>query len=457
MIQEAFSEASKPKDSHKDAHLESQVYTEHLAEVNKSREVIAKDDIFNDRGVLLVKKGKPITPEITQAIVQFKLLKPIQDSITIKNELSGDDLLTDLTQLINADPSLANIQLRYDLVSLLEQQCKRYDSFAMLRQKITVMSERLPTIYERTLCCSWLALLIAKEMRLPPDDVANTFLAALAHDIGMLHISPDILDKKGQLTPEEWRQMQAHAVIGKTILDAIDNIPKKVCTAVLEHHERCDGTGYPVGKVESELCLIGQIIALADSVIAVYFNRFKAEGRSWRDVIPVIQMNSQVYLYRNYEVLVTILRRSELARSAVHETDSMPTFIDQLIAKNKELKQWFDTLSGSMRSVGYTHGDRKLHALQNVLIHVATAVAGSGIFQEGFIEWLEQVKQQQLTTDYAEVEDVYLMQEEVVFHLQRLNRMAKIYLDSNLNGNKKILEVLQGGLDQSAKLALFFK
>ena len=453
MIHDAFSEASKPKD----ALHESQVYTEHLAEVNKTRDVIAKDDIFNDRGVLLVKKGKPITPEITQAIVQFKLLKPIQDSITIKNELSGDDLLGDLTKLVNADPSLANIHRRYGLDSLLEQQCKHYDSFAMLRQKITVMSERLPAIYERTLCCCWLALLIAREMRLPPNDIANAFLAALAHDIGMLHISPDILDKKGQLTPEEWRQMQAHAVIGKTILDAIDNIPKKVCTAVLEHHERCDGTGYPVGKVESELCLVGQIIALADSVIAVYFNRFKAEGRSWRDVIPVIQMNSQVYLYRNYEVLVTILRRSELVRSAVLETDSMPTFINQLIAKNKNLKQWYDALSGTMRSLGYTHGDRKLHALQNVLIHVATAVAGSGIFQESFIEWLEQVKQQQLTAEYTEVEDFYLMQEEVVFHLQRLNRMAKIYLDSHLNGNKKILEALQGCLDESAKLALSFK
>lgn len=432
-----------------ESHIESAVYTEHLAEVNKSRTVIAKDDIFNDHGVLLVKKGNPITPQITQAIMQFKLLKPIQDSVTIKNEIGGAELHETILNLVRADSSLIAIHKRFALDALLESQCLSYDHFPMLRQKLTVMSERLPEIYRRTLCCTWLSLLIAKEMRLSKEEIANVFLAGLAHDIGMLHISPEILEREGQLSPEEWRQMQAHVVISKTILEALDNIPKQVCVAVLEHHERCDGTGYPSGKVESELSFIGQIIALSDSVIAVYNNRFKTDGRNWRDVIPIIQMNSQAYFYRNYEVLVTILRRSELPSMNIVGQDAMPAFIDTLIEKNIQLKIWFNAVNRDLRSIGFTHGDRKLHALQNIYIHVATSVIGSGLLQEDFSAWLLQVKNEKLSDSYREIEDIFLMQEEVVFHLLRLSKMAKIYVDANPKVSKIVMDALISCLEQS--------
>jgi HD-GYP domain-containing protein (c-di-GMP phosphodiesterase class II) len=432
-----------------ESHIESAVYTEHLAEVNKSRSVIAKDDIFNDRGVLLVKKGNPITPEITQAIMQFKLLKPIQDSITIKNEIGGVELYETTLKIIEGEASLIAIHKRYALDALLKSQFLSYDQFPMLRQKLTVMAERLPEIYRRTLCCTWLSVLIAKEMRLAAEEIANVFLAGLAHDIGMLHISPEILERQGQLSPEEWRQMQAHVVISKTILEALDNVPKKVCVAVLEHHERCDGTGYPTGKVESELSIIGQIIALSDSVIAVYFNKFKADGRNWRDVIPIIQMNSHAYFYRNYEVLVTILRRSELPSVNIVGQDAMPAFIDRLVEKNLQLKIWFDAVGKYLRALGFTHGDRKLHVLQNIYIHVATAVTGSGLLQDDFGAWLLQVKNEKLKDHYREIEDISLMQEEVVFHLSRLSKMTKIYLDANPKCSKTVIDALMLCLEQS--------
>lgn len=432
-----------------ESHIESAVYTEHLAEVNKSRSVIAKDDIFNDRGVLLVKKGNPITPEITQAIMQFKLLKPIQDSITIKNEIGGVELYESTLGVIEGEASLTAIHKRYALDSLLKSQFLSYDQFPMLRQKLTVMAERLPEIYRRTLCCTWLSVLIAKEMRLPAEEITNVFLAGLAHDIGMLHISPEILERQGQLSPEEWRQMQAHVVISKTILEALDNVPKIVCVAVLEHHERCDGTGYPTGKVESELSIIGQIIALSDSVIAVYFNRFKVDGRNWRDVIPIIQMNSHAYFYRNYEVLVTILRRSELPSVNIVGQDAMPAFIDRLVEKNLQLKIWFDAVGKYLRALGFTHGDRKLYVLQNIYIHVATAVTGSGLLQDDFGTWLLQVKNEKLKDHYREIEDISLMQEEVVFHLSRLSKMTKIYLDANPKGSKTVIDALMSCLEQS--------
>lgn len=418
------------------------VYAAHLAEMNETREVIASEDIFNARGVMLVKKGSPITPKVTRAIIEFKLTKPLQDTISIAQEVKATDLLNAFMSVLQQDMTLRMMHERYKMHELLDQQCKHYDTFPLLRQKVTVMSERLPETYQRTLYSAWLGLLIAKEMRLPPQDISIVFLAALSHDIGMLHISPDILDKKGKLSAEEWRQIQAHVVIGQKILAAIKEVPQQVCIAVLEHHERCDGTGYPLGKMENELSLAGQIIALTDSVVAIYINRFKPEGRGWRELIPVLQMNSQAFFYRNYEVLVTILRRSNLPSAQVVSGDTMPGFIMDVIQANRSLKIAFDEVNKTMRSLGFTHGDRKLHALQNVLIHIATAVNGSGILEDSFVAWLEQVRDQRMTGAYSDVENVFLMQEEVSFHLQRLSRMMQIYLDTHPAAPANIRDLL---------------
>jgi HD-GYP domain-containing protein (c-di-GMP phosphodiesterase class II) len=431
--------------------IESNVYASHLAEVNTRRQVIAKDDIYNDRDVLLVKKGSTITPTISHAIALFKLVKPIQDSVAIQNEVMATELLQKFLILLQEDAALAAIHKRYAMDSLLAAQCHHYETLPMLRQKITVMSEQMGETFQRTLLCAWFSLLIAKEMQLAPDAITHVFLAALSHDIGMLHINPETLNKKGQLNAEEWRQIQAHVVIGQKILEATPQVPKEVCIAVLEHHERCDGTGYPAGKVESELSPIGQIIALCDSIIAVYFNRLKAEGRGWRDIIPIIQMNNQAYLYRNYEVLVTLLRRCELPPAGVVNSSQMHEFIAQLIVKNEQLGLWFFDLQSQFKAIGFTHGERKLHALQNVMLHIATSVSASGLFQEGFVEWLEQVQQQKLQSDYRAVEDIYLMQEEVFFHLQRLSRMVQLYLTSTTGTNKTLKELLESCVEISKR------
>lgn len=407
---------------------ESGVYSAHLAEVNETRQVVATEDIFDARGILLIAKGGRITPKVTRAIAEFKLTKPIQDSIAIGQEVKADDLHTSFQAILQREPTLQMIHKRYELEALLQQQCHYYDQFPLLRQKITVMAERMPAIYERSLYSAWFGLLMADQMRLSSTDVGLVFLSALCHDIGMLHIDPAVLNKKEQLRAEEWRQIQAHVVIGQKILAAIKEVPAEVCTAVLEHHERCDGTGYPLGKVESELSLWGQIIALTDSIIAIYFNRFKPEGREWRDLIPVLQMNNQAFFYRNYEVLVTILRRSDLPMTSLLKGDAIGPFVDELVNRNRYLKAWLEEVNTALQSLGYTHGDRKLHGLQNIFLHVATAAKGSGIFEESLVDWLCQHKVQQQLEIQRELEDVFLMQEEVHFHLQRLSRTAHLYL-----------------------------
>jgi hypothetical protein len=269
----------------------------------------------------------------------------------------------------------------------------------------------------------------------------------------MLHLDMFVLDKKGQLSPEDWRHIQEHVFIGACLLRQMPNMPVAVVEAVYEHHERCDGTGYPTECVESELSYAGKIVGLADSIIAIYHNRFKHQHRTWRDVIPIIQMNAQAYFYRHDEILATIWRRSEMPFKNVVQGDKLPEFLTELLREREHLNSWFEILRESLMSLGYTHGDRHLHALQNVMLHLSTSVKGSEVFNS---ELFESFRNFDVAIDedaYLEIEKAAVQQQEIIFHLQRLNRMMQLYVDSGNCKSTNVEKILVIALENIKKLS----
>jgi putative two-component system response regulator len=94
--------------------------------------------------------------------------------------------------------------------------------------------------------------------------------AAALHDIGKIGIPDQILLKPGKLTAEEFAIMKSHAIIGGQILDN-PGFPllDMARTIALTHHEKWDGTGYPLGLVGAAIPLAGRIVAIADVFDAV--------------------------------------------------------------------------------------------------------------------------------------------------------------------------------------------
>ena len=225
----------------------------------------------------------------------------------------------------------------------------------------------------------------------------------------------------------------------------VPGLSAEIVTAVSEHHERCDGTGYPLAKVESELSIAGQVLAVADSIVGIYFNRFKAQGRRWREVIPVLEMNRAAYLYRSCDIVTTMILRSELPLPNVVHGSGVPEFAERMLQQNLQLQNWFTQLRDCLTSVGYTHGDRKLHALQNVIFHIATTFKGSMLFKEDLRESLESMAGKEGNSITQVVADASLRQEEMKFHLQRLSRMVQMYISSGDAKDPKILRKIEEG------------
>jgi response regulator RpfG family c-di-GMP phosphodiesterase len=94
----------------------------------------------------------------------------------------------------------------------------------------------------------------------------------LLHDIGKIGISDAILLKPGPLTPEEWQVMRTHPEVGRQFLDRIPFL-RDAIPVVYHHHERWDGTGYPLGLAGSAIPLAARIFAVADAFDALTFDR----------------------------------------------------------------------------------------------------------------------------------------------------------------------------------------
>ena len=117
-----------------------------------------------------------------------------------------------------------------------------------------------------------LAVAIAVEIGLTDHDIEGIRLAAKIHDIGKLSMPSEILSKPGGLRPTELALLREHAQAGYDIVRGID-FPWPIANMILQHHERMDGSGYPVGLVGTDILLGARIIAVADIVEAMTSHR----------------------------------------------------------------------------------------------------------------------------------------------------------------------------------------
>lgn len=117
-----------------------------------------------------------------------------------------------------------------------------------------------------------LARAIATEMKLPKDTVEVIRIAGRLHDLGKLSVPSEILSKSGPLSALETEFVKTHSLAGHEMLKDV-GFPRPVAQAVLQHHERLDGSGYPNGLVGNKIILEARILGVADVIEAMGSHR----------------------------------------------------------------------------------------------------------------------------------------------------------------------------------------
>src|SRR5580693_3016442 len=124
------------------------------------------------------------------------------------------------------------------------------------------------------------AVEVAKELGVTGDEMQALHAAALLHDIGKLAVPEHIISKPGRLTLEEFEKMKIHPVVGAEILERV-RFPYPVVPIVRAHHEKWDGSGYPLGLKGQEIPIGARILSAVDYLDAL------ASDRQYRRAMPL--------------------------------------------------------------------------------------------------------------------------------------------------------------------------
>jgi len=181
-----------------------------------------------------------------------------------------------------------------------------------IRTIITALQEKSKIEEQHAWRVSLLCESMAEALGLGGYEIKKITSAGLLHDIGKIAIDEKILNKPGNLTEAEWKEMRRHPKIGCNILKMVNDMTE-IAEYVLAHHERWDGKGYPKGLKENEIPFVSRILIIADAYDDM------TSGRNYKSVLAD-------------EAAVEELRKNA---GIQFDPELVNVFIEKVLGKNK--------------------------------------------------------------------------------------------------------------------------
>lgn len=255
--------------------------------------LILKDDVYNPEGtVLLIPKGEKITEKKIEQLAHFGtrnrcvatyeesyqvILEGKEESENVRqaileNETGYTDLRRSVGRLLEIshtasqverseiEPVIANV-----VSSMKTMELK--DVFACIHVP-RPLDEKLQ---RHLLNVAFLNGMLGRWMQLSEQEIETLVMIGILHDVGKTKIPQEILDAPRKLTDEEYQIMKKHSLYSYQLLS--NQFDSEIKEAVLHHHERVDGSGYPMGQKGEEIGLFARITAISDVYDAMVSER----------------------------------------------------------------------------------------------------------------------------------------------------------------------------------------
>lgn len=289
-------------------------YLKAATELGDSQKVLTHQAIYSGNGIRLVERGVRVDSRLFERLLNHRLQVPIDESLTAEKALTRDELRDQAEGLIAEQPFYGRLAAELsDRVTLLGA----VGSIALPKAmafRLTVARDRYPAVFSHSLQVALIALYLGIRQELDMPDLRALAAAALIHDIGMLHVDPEMLQPDRRLDAAERRQLHAHPLTATMIVGQRHEYPQAVARAILEHHERHDGSGYPRGLKGAEISVMGRILLLAEVVAAVLEKKIHAPEKR---LSLILRLNHSKFDAQMSSVILKLLEQA-----SVDETDS---------------------------------------------------------------------------------------------------------------------------------------
>lgn len=322
--------------------MDKVIYMNLLIPLNEIEEgMVLGDDVFDKAGRLLVSKDTVVSILTRDRLKKFSgtrevYVKVEKNKLDIKTvvELESGEIVELDSNALNLEHSKEKYIIREKFEEMHDSIKKSFDELSRnntseevkkelektveeIKNSLSVNVELLNEIldvkevdeylYNHSLNVAVISNLIGKWMNLPQEDLDTLVLAGLVHDIGKLKVDPLVLNKQGKLTDEEFLEMKKHPAYSHKRLVEMGYTDQKMLKAVTLHHEKVDGSGYPLGITGDKLPIHAKILAIADIFDAMTSNRVYKERVSPFKVLEMFQ--NQTFGKLDYSIIMTFIKK----------------------------------------------------------------------------------------------------------------------------------------------------
>lgn len=356
--------------------MNNETYDEHyinsVTALGDTHEVVTTQAVFTRNGIKLIDQGTRINSALRDKLVRHKLVPSIDECLSVVDGVTNASLRTRAGEILDSEPRFRLLAGGHGVERLLNAFYAMPMNEALVF-KLTVAREQRPDIFEHSIQIALIALFLAIKSRLPERELANVAAAGMLHDIGVLHIDPALLEPGHRLDADELRHVYAHPMTAYLILQTFPLFHPEISTAVFEHHERLDGSGYPRGLKSEEIGRLGQILMLAEAVTTLFEKSWHAHGASRLSVM--LKMNRRKFDRELIGHLVSLLQDGAAPETNGFGEASATAVVTQLDQLAKVFRLWRGAHQAcalesprSAESPLVTFVDRRLTDLERTLL-----------------------------------------------------------------------------------------
>ncbi|WP_019139780.1 HD-GYP domain-containing protein [Noviherbaspirillum massiliense] len=247
-----------------DATPQNPHYINAVTEMGEQCEVLAQEDIYAANGMKLLARGARINKSQCERLNLHKLCAPLDMVLSTERPVDAAHLASEAGRLLADEPVIARLVERSGDPFGFRPALGALSLSTPLAFRLTVMRERRASLFAHSLRTALVSYALAVRLGLPERQRQELLLAAICHDLGEMHTDPDLLAPGHRITPQERRFVHVHPITSYVLLRDLDAAPPAVLQAVLHHHERLDGSGYPYGLGGEQIHPLANILCVAE-------------------------------------------------------------------------------------------------------------------------------------------------------------------------------------------------
>ncbi|WP_256761007.1 HD-GYP domain-containing protein [Cohnella sp. WQ 127256] len=251
---------------------------------------IVKNEITNSRGLTLIPARSALNQDHIE-ILRNHLVDPISIVFMSEDEEIHKQSINqvvntskELFQSIGMSGKIPLMEIRKEILPFVQQASKNENIF----QLFDIVKATDEYTYQHNVGVGILSTLIGRWLNFTDLEIATLSLAATLHDVGKVKVPIELLNKPGKLSDEEFALVKKHTIYGYEMLKDTIGLNHRIPLVALQHHERNDGKGYPLGLKEEKVDLFSKIVAVADIFHAM------SSYRPYHEPLPFHEIVSQM-------------------------------------------------------------------------------------------------------------------------------------------------------------------